>query len=314
MNCRNDGLARQASSSQNRPLTATSMMVSGVSLLVARCRTCVTPSTARSTAARWSIEPVMTSRRGPGSSTRLWHSALTVNPARRSSPDASSRPMNACPALPVAPVTRIRCTAATSQIMRVGRRSVLWTPGSVHPLGLHLGSRVDAHESGRARPAVGEAVRGAGRADDDVAGAALEALVADPDQDVSLQDDEGLVVGVAMQVGPVAGLVVHEEERHRARAVLAAFEGAGDVVARQVTGVHVVHRSRCLPGSGCWLPARRHLPPYGLSVPVCCCGPACSYGTTSRVMLYQPVETSGGISPSRPPAALSRRRTSGARG
>src|SRR5215470_17093602 len=246
MNCRNAGLARQASSSQNRPLTATSMMVSGVSLLVARCSTCVTPSTARSTAARWSIEPVMTSRRGPGSSTRLWHSALTANPARRSSPEASSRPMNACPTFPVAPVTRIRCELVTSQIMSAGPSIRLADSRSVHPLGLHLGGRVDTDEPGRARPAVGEAVRGAGRADDDVPGATFEALVADPDQDVALQDDEGLVVGVAMQVGPLPGLVVHEEERHRARAVPAAFEGAGDVVARQVTGVHVVHRSRCL--------------------------------------------------------------------
>src|SRR5215471_13483703 len=246
MNCRKAGLARQASSSQNRPLTATSMMVSGVSLLVARCSTCVTPSTARSTAARWSIEPVMTSRRGPGSSTRLWHSALTVNPARRSSPEASSLPMNACPTFPVAPVTRIRCELVTSQIMSAGPSIRLADSRSVHPLGLHLGGRVDADEPGRAWPAVGEAVRGAGRADDDVPGAAFEALVADPDQDAALQDDEGLVVGVVMQAGPLAGPVVHEEERHRARAVLAAFEGAGNVIARQVTGVHVVHGSRCL--------------------------------------------------------------------
>src|SRR4029077_4493338 len=55
-------------------------------------------------------------------------------------------------------------------------------------------------------------------------------------------------------VGALSGPVVHEEERHRARAVLVAFEGAGDVVARQVTGVHVVHGSRCLLVSGCrWL-------------------------------------------------------------
>src|SRR6266516_3100111 len=130
---------------------------------------------------------------------------------------------------------------------------------SVHPFGLHRGGRVDAHEPGRARPAVGEAVRDAGRADDDVSGTAFEALVADPDQDAALQDDEGLVVGVVMQVRPLAGPVVHEEERHRTRAVLAAFEGAGNVVARQVTGVHVVHGSRCLLVSGCWWPASSRL-------------------------------------------------------
>src|SRR5207247_11009355 len=47
-------------------------------------------------------------------------SALTADPARRSSLDASSRPMNACPTLPAAPVTRIRCTSVTTQIMDVG--------------------------------------------------------------------------------------------------------------------------------------------------------------------------------------------------
>src|SRR5204863_517901 len=97
MNCRNARLARQASRSQNKPLTATSMMVSGVSLLVARCSTCVTPSTAWSAVSRRSIDPVTTSTRGPGSSARLWQSARTVKPAKRSSLDESSLPMNAWP-------------------------------------------------------------------------------------------------------------------------------------------------------------------------------------------------------------------------
>jgi hypothetical protein len=120
MNWRNTGLVRQASSSQNRPLTATSMIVPGVSLLVARCTTCVTPSTARPAVSGWSIEPLITSRRGPADSIRLWHSARMVNPAKRSSPDASNRPITACPTLPAAPVTRIRCTFVTAQVCTGG--------------------------------------------------------------------------------------------------------------------------------------------------------------------------------------------------
>lgn len=34
----------------------------------------------------------------------------------------------------------------------------------------------------------------------------------------AFQDDESLVVGVLMQVRPIAGPVMHEEERHRVRA------------------------------------------------------------------------------------------------
>jgi len=57
-------------------------------------------------------------------------------------------------------------------------------------------------------------------------------LVADPDHNVALQDDESLVVGVLMQVRPIAGPVMHEEERHRRWAVLATLKRAGNVIAR----------------------------------------------------------------------------------
>ena len=64
---------------------------------------------------------------------------------------------------------------------------------------------MDADKSGLARTAVGEAVWHACRADDDVAWTAFEGLIADPDQDVTLQDYERLVVRMVMQVGPFAG-------------------------------------------------------------------------------------------------------------
>src|SRR5438105_150035 len=105
-NCLKVGLTRASSSSQNSPFTATSMIDSGVSLLVARCRTCVTPAIASATLWRFSIEPENISRRGRGGSLRLWQSARTTASARDSS--ASSRAMNVCPTLPVAPVTRMR--------------------------------------------------------------------------------------------------------------------------------------------------------------------------------------------------------------
>src|SRR5260370_35928351 len=54
---------------------------------------------------------------------------------------------------------------------------------------------------------------------------------------------KGLVVGMMMQPGSLAGLVVHQEERHRARAMPTALEGARNLVARQVTVVHVIHPS-----------------------------------------------------------------------
>ncbi len=65
---------------------------------------------------------------------------------------------------------------------------------------------------GPAGAKVGEAMRDAGRADDDVAGPAFDRFLADPDQDAALQDDEGLVVRVMMQLGPLTRPVVHEEE------------------------------------------------------------------------------------------------------
>src|SRR3569623_1294529 len=105
-NCLNVGLLRAASSIQNSPFTATSMSDSGVSLLVARCRTWVTPSRAALTVSRLSIDPENTSSRGPAGSFRLWQSArMMVSPCALS---ASNRLMKVVPTLPVAPVTRIR--------------------------------------------------------------------------------------------------------------------------------------------------------------------------------------------------------------
>ena len=69
MNCFAVRLARNASVSQNRPLTVTSMTSSGVSLQVARWTTWVTPSIARSTAPRSEIvlfDHLEPRRRGKG--------------------------------------------------------------------------------------------------------------------------------------------------------------------------------------------------------------------------------------------------------
>ena len=57
MNWRAVGLARNSSSSQNSPLTVTSMTSSGVSLQVARCTTWVTPASAAAATSRSAIEP-----------------------------------------------------------------------------------------------------------------------------------------------------------------------------------------------------------------------------------------------------------------
>ncbi len=97
------------------PLMATSMIDSGVSLLVARCSTWVTPDIASSTTARFSIDPLATSSRGPAGSLRLWHSARTVKSSKRGS--ASSRRMKTWPTLPVAPVTRMRGEPASADLM-----------------------------------------------------------------------------------------------------------------------------------------------------------------------------------------------------
>lgn len=47
-------------------------------------------------------------------------------------------------------------------------------------------------------------MRGTGWPDDDVAGSAFDGFIADPDQDAALEDDEGLVVGMLMQLGSLA--------------------------------------------------------------------------------------------------------------
>ena len=51
-----------------------------------------------------------------GCSSRLWHSALTLIPASRSSREESTLRMNAWPTLPVAPVTRISGAAPTPRV------------------------------------------------------------------------------------------------------------------------------------------------------------------------------------------------------
>ena len=106
MNWRKALLSRAASSSQNRPFTVTSMTSSGVSLQVARCSTWLTPSIARATKARSAMLPFTTSTREVSGSVRLWQSARIRSWLWAASP--SRRCMNACPTLPVAPVTRMR--------------------------------------------------------------------------------------------------------------------------------------------------------------------------------------------------------------
>ena len=62
---------------------------------------------------------------------------------------------------------------------------------------------------------------------------------------------------------PLAWPVVDEEERDGRRAVLGTLEGTGYLIAWEVTGVHVVHGSLCLPVSGCCLWSLAQGRPYG---------------------------------------------------
>jgi len=62
--------------------------------------------------------------------------------------------------------------------------------------------------------------------DDDVARAGGEALVAGPEGEVALDDDPGLVVGVAVQARPLAGPALVEDQRDGG-AVVFAFEVPG---------------------------------------------------------------------------------------
>jgi hypothetical protein len=71
---------------------------------------------------------------------------------------------------------------------------------------------MDAHQPGRAGSQIGESVRHAGRADDDVARAAIEDLIPDADSDAALEDDKGFVIGMVMQPRSLAGLIAHQEE------------------------------------------------------------------------------------------------------
>src|SRR3984957_3724379 len=103
MNCLAVGLARNASVSQNRPLTVTSMASSGISLQVARCTTWLTPSMARSTLSRSAIVPFTTSSPGAAGSVRLWQRARMMRSGRG---DKLSRRIRFDPTFPVAPVIR----------------------------------------------------------------------------------------------------------------------------------------------------------------------------------------------------------------
>src|SRR5690242_20239086 len=109
------------------PLTATSMTSSGVSLLVARCSTWLTPATARSTSARSAMLPRTTSSRPPGASGRLWQSARSRMWASAGS--ESTRWMKACPTLPAAPVTNSSMIPSLA-----GPASLSWRRGRLHDL------------------------------------------------------------------------------------------------------------------------------------------------------------------------------------
>src|SRR5262249_50703877 len=94
-------------------------------------------------------------------------------------------------------------------------------------LRLHRGRRMNAYQLRPPSTDVGEAVRHVRRADHYVARTALNSFVADLHSDVAFKNYEGLVVRVKMQLGPLPWVVVHEEERHRRRAINAALESAG---------------------------------------------------------------------------------------
>lgn len=103
---------------------------------------------------------------------------------------------------------------------------------------MHDRCGVDAHKPRPPRPEVGKAVRNTRRADDDVARPAVDGFLADAYPDAALQDDKGLIIWMVVQRRTLAGLVMHQEERHRGRAVRAALKGARDVIARQVPSIH----------------------------------------------------------------------------
>src|SRR3954468_2081794 len=80
---------------------------------------------------------------------------------------------------------------------------------------------------------VDELVRRAGRSHEELAGAGVDGLVAHGEGRHALVHDEDLLVGVAMEAGPLAGSVAAEEERD-ACAVPAALELAGALAPGEV--------------------------------------------------------------------------------
>src|SRR4051794_12051907 len=116
------------------------------------------------------------------------------------------------------------------------------------PLLGHVIGRVDAHHSEAGVPRVDEAVRRVRRHDHDLARMALNRLVADPESGRPIQHDEGLLVGVAMKLRPLARRVEVDEEG-RGRAVVAALEAARPLAPWEVGELkrcaHAVRRYRC---------------------------------------------------------------------
>jgi hypothetical protein len=80
---------------------------------------------------------------------------------------------------------------------------------------------VDADELRAAGTVVPERVWRVRWDDDDVARSGSEALDAGPEGEVSLDDDPGLVVGVAVQARSLAGLALVEDQRDGGAVVFA---------------------------------------------------------------------------------------------
>jgi hypothetical protein len=74
---------------------------------------------------------------------------------------------------------------------------------------------VDADQPRPVGADVSEAVWHVGRSDHDVTWAALDGFLSDVYADVAFENDERLVLGVAVQLRPLSRVVIHEEERDR---------------------------------------------------------------------------------------------------